>query len=396
MIDDMPVRPVNGPSAWLTAVLTFAMAVSNSASVSIGVLAIDIIPELGITTAVIGTLLAVNTLGGAVLSPLAGALADRVGGRAALVVVFTCGAGGLLTMALAPNAAVIAAGMVLGAVSLALANPATNRVITGLLDEGSRGAITGVKQSGVQIAVLATGVLLPLGMATIGWRPSLGIIAAFVASAVPITLIVVPVLAGVPAGATRARIVGSPTVVLLAGYAFLMGFANSAPLFIPLYAETELGAGATLGGLALALVGLASILGRIMWARIAERRGAYRFFLVLFGMGGAAAYVLVLLSSAVNAWWILAAGALGIGATSSSWNAVVTLAVLRTPGDRPGAASGTVMLGFFLGLSLSSPVYGAAIDATSEYNLVWLLAMAALGAAAVVAGMWTERRLRLT
>jgi predicted MFS family arabinose efflux permease len=174
-----------------------------------------------------------------------------------------------------------------------------------------------------------------------------------------------------------------------------MGFANAAPLFIPLYAEDELGAEATLGGIALALVGLASIPGRITWARAAERRGAYRSFLLIFAVGGTAAYLLVLLSDVGRAWWLLAAGAIAIGATSQSWNAVVTLAVLRMADMRPGAATGTVMLGFFLGLSVSSPIYGAAVDA-SGFTPVWLLAIVALVGAAGVALSWTERHVPRT
>ena len=396
MIDDMPARRSrHGPSPWLITVLTLAMAVTNLAAASIGVLAIDIIPDLKITAGVIGALLAAHTVVGALLSPLAGSLADRLGGRRALVIVFACGAAGLLATSLAPNAGVIGAGMVLGAVGVAGANPATNRVITGLVDEGERGAITGIKQSGVQIAVLATGVLLPIGMATIGWRASVAVIAVLVAAAVPLTLAVVPELGGAGAGSARPRISRSPTVLLLAAYVFLMGFANAAPLFIPLYAETELGAGAALGGLALALVGLASIPGRITWARVAERRGTYRRFLVVFAIGGALAYMVVLLSGPTSAWWLLAVGALAIGATSNSWNAVVTLAVLRTSDERPGAATGTVMLGFFLGLSVASPAYGAAVD-TLGFAPVWLLAITALGGAALIALAWTERRARPT
>ena len=83
------------------------------AAASIGVLAIDIIPDLKITAGVIGALLALTPSSAPSLSA-AGLLADRLGGAVPWS-SSSRGAAGLLATALAPNAGVIGAGMVLGA-----------------------------------------------------------------------------------------------------------------------------------------------------------------------------------------------------------------------------------------------------------------------------------------
>ena len=53
-----------------------------------------------------------------------------------------------------------------------------------------------------------------------------------------------------------------------------------------------------------------------------------------------------------------------------------------------GRASGVVLFGFLTGLGLGPPVFGAIVDTTGSYDLMWLLSAAAAVAAGGVVIAW--------
>ena len=57
-----------------------------------------------------------------------------------------------------------------GGVGQAIANPATNKLISMHVPPGKRGIITGIKQSGVQAGTFLGGLLLPVITLSFGWR----------------------------------------------------------------------------------------------------------------------------------------------------------------------------------------------------------------------------------
>ncbi len=74
---------------------------------------------------------------------------------------------------------------------------------------------------------------------------------------------------------------------------------------------------------------------------------------------------------------------------SSSWNSVGMLAVMIEAGTgSTGRASGMVLLGFLTGLGVAPPVFGAIIDRTGSYDLMWLLSALTATAAGIVIAAW--------
>ena len=53
-----------------------------------------------------------------------------------------------------------------------------------------------------------------------------------------------------------------------------------------------------------------------------------------------------------------------------------------------GRASGVVLFGFLTGLGIGPPIFGAIIDATGSYDLMWLLSALAAAGAAIVIAAW--------
>ena len=85
----MVTQVVHGPRRIVFSSLLFvAMGAATFTAASIGILATFIIDDLSITRAELGVVLAVVNVAAAVLSPIAGRITDRIGGKAAIIALF--------------------------------------------------------------------------------------------------------------------------------------------------------------------------------------------------------------------------------------------------------------------------------------------------------------------
>lgn len=368
--------------------LLAAMAVGTFTASILSILSTFIIDDLDITRAELGLVAAGNTVVGGFVSPLAGRFVDRVGGGSALQTLFHTAALAFLLTAVAPGLPVLVLAALIGGASQALANPATNKVIAYRYPSARRANVTGIKQSGVQVAIFIGGLTLPTLADWLGWRWATVVVAAgVVAGGVSLAV----VRQGRSSGAGEVAPVGSrpigPAVPWLAVYGLLMGFSGSALFFLPLFVEEELGQSVQIAGLAVAVAGIAAVIGRLLWARFAERGSRYQVTLAIL----AALAVLALWSftQADGAIGLLWAGAVVVGASSSSWNSVGMLAVIDgSMAQGAGAASGRVLLGFLVGLGVGPPIYGRTVDTLGGYDTMWLVAAVAAALALVVIGIW--------
>jgi MFS family permease len=155
-----------------------------------------------------------------------------------------------------------------------------------------------------------------------------------------------------------------------------------------------MGASTSLAGLALGILGCATIAGRVGWARRAESFGRPLAALARVSTGGTLGFAIVLVAGHGGGWWTLALGALVIGATTSSWISLAMLAVIErsSPSGAPGAAAGTVMLGFYVGLGIGPPVHGFLIDHTGAYDPMWLVSILSASLAALAVRTWVVPR----
>lgn len=383
---------MSGPRRFaFSSLLVVAMGAATFTAASIGILATFIIDDLSITRAELGIVLAVVNIAAAVLSPIAGRITDRIGGKAAIIALFVLAGATFLVIGTAFGYATLLLGALVGAFSQASANPATNKLIAEDLPAGERGVITGIKQSGVQFGIFLGGVSVPALAVALGWRGAYLVVAVIPLLFALAAVWVIP-SASTAAKSHRERSRGRLPAAIwwLAAYGFLSGFSGAVVYFVPLYAEEILGWSAIVGGIAVAVIAVVAVAGRILWSRHAERSGAFRRSLAV--MAGLSILAAVLFE--VSGWgaaWLLWPAAVLIALGSSSWNSVGMLAVMVEAGAAAtGRASGIVLFGFLAGLGLGPPIFGALIDATDSYDSMWLLsALTALGAAGVI---WAWRQ----
>ena len=307
------------------------MATSTFPLIVASVLAASLIDEFDITRAQVGLLATASALVGAVFSPYLGRVADRVGAVKAVAATLLAGAVALTLFALSPNYALLFTAALITGLPNGMGNPSTNSLIVENLAVGSRGVVTGLKQSGVQFGTFLGGLLLPVLASVWNWRVA---VAAFVA--MPVAGLFG--LVGRSSDRARRRFSAAgnggelpSTVRRIAVYGFLSGVATSAiTQFIPLFAEEDQFWSETAAGSVVAVVGLAGIFSRIFWSRFAERAGRHGATLrTLSLMTAVAGLLLALAAGDLIGSWILIPVALLVGLGAIAWNAVGMLAVME-------------------------------------------------------------------
>lgn len=375
-------RPVIG------AVTAATMAIATFPIIVVSVLASDLIDEFGITRAQLGLLVTATALVGALLSPVLGRITDRIGGVAATRFVLTIGMVTLTALALAPTYAVLLLAAMATGIPNGWSNPATNTLIADNVPPGGRGVVTGVKQSGVQIGTFLAGLLVPVLTALWDWRAAV------------LGFLVIPFfgLAGMWGRSSishqRATLEDAaaavPTAVLwIALYGFLSGLATSALFgFLPLFAEEDQLWSSQAAGSLVAVVGLIGVVSRILWPRYSEKSlGHGRTLRIVAALSALTSVLFAMAASDVVESWVLIPGAFLLGAGAIAWNAVGMLAVMDlSPPGMVGKGTGTVLLGFLLGLAGGAPLMGWSVDFYGSYQKGWLGTAVLLLGCVLIAG----------
>ncbi|NIS20825.1 MAG: MFS transporter, partial [Thermoplasmata archaeon] len=297
------------------------------------------------------------------------------------------GAATLAALALSPTYGFLLGAALATGIANGWGNPATNALIVDNVPLGSRGIVTGVKQSGVQIGTFLGGLLLPIFTAWWDWR-----VAVLVFLAMPLGGFIG--LVGVKGSHheqvrvewSSERLPGS--VWWIAVYGFISGLATQALIaWIPLFAEEDqLWSGPAAGSL-IAVVGFAGIASRIAWSRASERFiGHGRTLRILGLMTTVTALLLAFAAMDVLPSWVLVPAALFLGGGAVAWNAVGMLAVMEfSPEGMVGKGTGLVLFGFLLGLAVGPPLMGLSVDIWGTYVPGWFATAFLLALSAVIA-----------
>lgn len=340
-----------------------------------------------VTPARLGLAIAVYFAVSAVVAPLGGRLADRVGS--------------VLVMRISLVLAAIALGVVAAAVrgwpglTLALGfagaangaiQPSANRYLTRLIPPARQGAAFGVKQAAIPAAILLGGVAVPAAAYLTGWR------SIYIAGAVLAVAVASVLRRRTPArhvspdsvSRTGVRAASEPfprhaLLVFASGWALASAGANALGSFFVLGAVDAGFLTATAG--LLAVLGSASSIGvRIGVGFIADRWKGKGFGAVAAMSGVGAAGVALLATGEM--WAFLVAALVGYG-VGWGWAGLFNYAVVRSAPTRPGRTTGVTQAGAGVGACIGPLGFGALVTLTG-YPLAWLVAGATLLAASGV------------
>jgi predicted MFS family arabinose efflux permease len=390
----------SGPTVRLGVLLTVAMVAGTTGQFGLGALGPFIRADLELTRGELGLLSFAYYAAVAALSLVAGRLLARSDDRSGLAAIFLLAAAGSGWLAVAPGYWPLYGGLAVAAAAAAISNPVTNRAIVPHPEAGA--VLVSVKQAGVPVCIVLAGSLLPAAAHALGWRAAFLCCAAFALAALPLIRIV----PGAPReGARDGRSRGGrppprTSTARLTAYSFCMGAGGATvTAYLALWGHERLGLGEATAGLLLSVVGVGGIAGRLLWATLTERAAAAGVTppMVLAGLGVAAAVgTLGLLPAAGrgSAGVALAWGcALLLGLSSASWNALAMLLVISGTAAETVRASGRVLSGFYAGLAVTPPLYGAVVDRLG-YTPGWLLTAAAFACSALVVAVRRPRSRR--
>lgn len=385
-------------TAWraaFTLSLAAGMAASTVVQFLFGVLAPFLIDEFGISRSQLGLLTTASFVVGGVISPSAGGLVDRIGGRRVFVASMALMAAAISGMAMAASYIWMLLAAALAGFTLASCNPTTNKLISAHTLPGERGVIMGVKQAGVQFGAFAVGFTLPVAADLWGWRAAVALTISLPVACAVSVLVLVPHdrrdHLAVPPEDDRTNV--TPLVRWLSLYAFLMGGGVAiVGTYLPLFAREEVGFSVGRAGMLAGIIGLIGIVSRIAWGWGTERLGHYPLALGILAIGAVVASLATLLSPRTGAWMIWGAAVL-FGLTAITWNAIGMLAIVAEVGmHAAGRASGLVQSAFYGGFVVTPALFGYSVDRTDEWTWGWWGVVGIFTAATVVAFLWLASR----
>lgn len=384
-------RSSGGPL--LISALSLAMATGATATYSFSTLSPFLTESLGISTSGIGLILSGLYVVAATSSGAIGRLADRWDPVRVIVVGALCSLLASIALASTFGWPGLVVTLLLGGLAMAASNPGSNGMIAHRIPPGSRAFATGIKQSGATGAGLVLAFALPPLAVLAGWH-----IAALAAGAIPILAIVTVIALRAappkelsPDRHPESEVVNSRWLGWLAAYALLLGVATGVCNgFYVLYSTERLGFSAITGGAVFGVFALASVMARVVWARLSERGVRPAVLLQLIaGLGACSAVMCVL--ALIYPWMIWAAAAVG-GATIVGWNALGMVTIMQNvPRRSVGVSAARMLRGFFIGLAVGPFLFGSIVQATT-YSVGWVLQGVVL-VLAVVAAMIFGRSL---
>jgi predicted MFS family arabinose efflux permease len=320
-----------GREAVLAGVLLLAMFVGIFPQYALGVLAPLLTAEVGISEWQLGVIASCLHISAALVARLTGRRLDTMSGRVALLLLFCTATGSLLLLAASRSIAWVVVSVVLGGVAIGANNPVTNRLVADHVRAGRRGRLISVKQVGVKLSHVTSGILLPAMALTLGWRLGLSVFAVAVLAAAMLALPLVP--AGRPASSGIAADGADANVGVrvrwLRHYALLMATGMAAiTTYLPLYAVQVVGMSLSQAGLVVTVLGLTGVVLRLVWGHLADRGMPPAGLLVVLGAIGGLSLLGTAAAAPVGSWLLWLSAVLA-GVSLGSWNVLAHITVVN-------------------------------------------------------------------
>jgi MFS family permease len=352
-----------------------------------GAVAVSLRHGLGLSLSEVGLGVSAFYLSSACFSAALGSLVQRIGPRQALLYGLFFGTlcmGGLGSIA--GSVAGFLGFMVAGGIANAIVHPAVNHFLALKLQPGRLASAVGAKQAAVPVAVLLSGLSVPILALNFGWR-SVFLFGAAAAALLWLAWMLHgrdPILAVVPH--VHPRMDSSPSsLVTLAAAGGLAAMGGNATGVFLVTSAVAIDFTQSQGAFLLVACGTVCALVRFLAGRVVDRRriGGMRPFALLLGLGSLG--YLGLTSEATSAFAPAAILAFGGG---WGWPGLFQFSVIAANPGLPATATGLTQTGVYIGAASGPLLFG--LLASHSFSLAWT-AMCGLALAAAALGLLTTR-----
>ncbi|WP_232806801.1 MFS transporter [Geodermatophilus chilensis] len=353
----------------------------------VGVLWVQVRADLGLSTSLLGLLVAAFFATSAVAALSAGALVRRLGTVPVVRLSGLTAAVTMLVVALAAaHPAVLVAALVVAGWGNGVGQPASNDLIARSVSAGRQGLAYGLKQAAIPLSTLLAGVAVPLVAIPLGWRTAFGlgaVLALLVVLSVPGPRRLGSAGSSSPPSEAAGPFRRAPLYVLAAGLALGAGTGNALGAFSVSTAVAGGIAPATAGVLAAVASGVGA-LARVLFGWLADRVRT-RWLLVVAAQMSVGGLSYALLGTGVEA--LIAIGAVVGYCTGWAWAGLSTYAVTRMHHGMAAQATSITQGGMGLGAALGPLAFGGLLS-VSSYAVAWTAtaALAVVGGLVIVLG----------
>ncbi len=398
-----PLAPETPPApfALLLAEVTSVQAIATLSVLTMATVAPLAATSLGVGAEAVGYQISIIYGAGALVSAVAGLLVRRWGAGTVGVAAMVLGLLGCLGLATGLLWVAALASVLIG-IGYGLVNPSSSHLLNRFTPPARRNLVFSLKQTGVPLAGVLAGLILPGIGQWAGWRGAALAVAALFA-------VLLAIFAPgrrvwdddrKPGLILRGKLTEGPRLVwrepALRGFA-LMGFCFSA-IQLSLMAFTvnmlvhDLGWPIVTAGFAVSVMQLSGAAARIGWGLLADRLRSGTAVLAGIGvLSMAAALATATLAPSWPSWAVVAVLAV-FGAGAIGWNGVFLAEVARVspPGSASAATGGAMML-TFAGVVVGPALFATAYNAVGSYGLTFAL-MAVFPVAGALAVLLAARR----
>lgn len=337
--------------------------------------------ELGFDERLFGFVVSAFFAAAATTALLGGGLVDRLGQRTGTIVAGSgVAVGGFALAGLARSWWALLLVMVLLGMANAACQVTSNLTMARALAPHRRGLGFGVKQAAIPLAIVVSGVAVPLVAEGVGWRWT------YVMTGAGGLVLVLGGLLSRPVRqpSTGGTVAGdqpplAPLLVTMAAVTLASAAANSLGSFVPAWAF-EVGLTPTEAGTLMAVGSAVNVAMRVLAGHLADRRHGRNLPVVALQMSVGA---VALLALSVDRPAAVVVGGLVAFAVGWSWPGLLLYAVVRVGRDAPARASGLVQAGAFAGGASGPAIFGVAVSLLG-YETAWRVAAAVFLAAAAL------------
>jgi MFS family permease len=362
------------PDLAAAAALNGMMVVNMAAILAIPVLAPVIAADTGLAPSLVGAYSFFMWTAAMLASGVAGSLIGLLGPVRVVQFSLALCAAGLAAGASGALVALALAPLFLG-LGCGVETPASSDILGRVTRPARRAFVFSLKQTGVQIGGVASGIAFPAAATTLGWRGALGVLAGIVlAYAVALEPmrrrldarhVPSPPARGAPPAVAQVLRTPALRTLSIASFAFhaMQVCLNT---FLVTYLVSERGYTLAAAGLLLSIAQLGGFVGRLGFGLIVGPRLPVLRLLVAIGFGmTACAAAMGILAGALHP------AALGVlcflfGLSASGWNGVFLAEIAReAPPGEIARVTGGVMVTAYAGLMLGPLAFAAAAAAAT-------------------------------
>jgi sugar phosphate permease len=366
---------------------SLVQTVASFGNQMISPLAPFLVQDLQLARKDVGLLVTAAYLGGVLVLVVAGSLSDRFGVRALFLVGMTLAGVPLALGSAAPTYFWLLLPMVLYGIGNGFALPPTTRAIVEWFPTRRRGVAMGIKQTGVALAGMICGLIVPPLGEAVGWRGTILVLGALTVLAGLISWALYrdrPDDATGPARAARpglSTVIRNRSLLLLSGVTFLYaGVQLSLAGFMVLFLTEKVGMGIAEAGAMLALAQAGGIVGRIGWGVVSDVvfGGRRKIVMAIFSVMAAVSSVVLAMTGPETPRIVLLVTLVVAGVSAIGWNGINMLFVAEIAGRRASAtAAGLNLTCSYLGIMVGPPIFGYLVDVTGSYTTAFFVGAAA-------------------